>query len=119
MCLSSDARFCEELGTPLEAYREYRVRHARPAISVSWLPASVDLASMVMQADFDTEALRQKQREKWEEKAVRQGAQGAPQKGGKGGEPESSRKAQVRASPAAPTLWDAVDSECVIELPER
>ena len=23
------------------------------------------------------------------------------------------------AGPGAPTLWDAVDSECVIELPER
>ena len=49
VCLSSDARFCEELGTPLGAYKEYRVRHARPALSVSWLPPSVDLAAMVMQ----------------------------------------------------------------------
>ena len=97
---------------------------------------------MLLQADFDAEVLRQKQREKWEEKAAHQapqgttqqgqGSQGARQKGnepataatrgggrGRGEGGESVRKGKGRAGPGAPTLWDAVDSECVIELPER
>ena len=106
-----------------------------------------------MQADFDAELLRQKQREKWEEKAAHPPPQGSPQQGAQGaqgaqrkgvgqkggrkeGEPataatreggrrgrgeggERAPKAKGRAGPGAPTLWDAVDSECVIELPER
>lgn len=77
--------------------------------------------------------VRQKQREKWEEKAAHQGPQGTPQQGsqgtqqkgtrgrrrGHGERGESVRKGKGRAGPGAPTLWDAVDSECVIELPER
>ena len=39
--------------------------------------------------------------------------------GGRRGRGESVRKGKGRAGPGAPTLWDAVDSECVIELPER
>ena len=106
-----------------------------------------------MQADFDAEVLRQKQREKWEEKAAHPPPQGTPQQGARGAQGaqrkgvgqkggrkegesataatreggrrgrgeggERAPKAKGRAGPGAPTLWDAVDSECVIELPER
>ena len=98
----------------------------------------MEFARLPLQADFDAEVLRQKQREKGEEKAAHQRPQGRPQQGSqgaqqKGNEPETAATRgggrgrdeggesvrKGRAGPGAPTVWDAVDSECVIELPER
>ena len=55
VCTAIDGAFCEALGTPPSAYTEYRARHqakASPlpqqqALAVSWLPPSLDLASLV------------------------------------------------------------------------
>ena len=69
------------------------------------------LLPVVLQADFDAEALRQKQLERWGEEQQAQQAQQRP--------PHESVPAErgSKRDPGTPT-WDAVDRECSIELPE-
>ena len=72
------------------------------------------LTPVVLQADFDAEALRQKQLERWGEEQQAQQAQQAQQR-----PPHEAAPAErgSKRDPGTPT-WDAVDRECSIELPE-
>ena len=90
-----------------------QARHARSAIAVSWLPPSVDLAAMVLQADFEAEAHRHKQRERWEQEQRQPHQKQARQAGSDGDEAAAEEPSTASGRPPEQDAWSVID----IELP--
>lgn len=101
VCTASDDAFCEALGTPCAAYKEYRARHLsesssppqKPSLTVSWLPPSLDLASLVFADGEGERQLEEAMRAQQEQRQVvrMEGGRGERQKGG---DDERSRQAE-------------------------